>query len=475
VIARLDLLDSATVAVGSLVFLALVWAAVVSYREREPRAVAVALLLGLLAPLPYLIVGLSTFSLQTAFEIVLLSATGLTLFLLFVPAGNRPVIGDDTPTTRIDERDIMFSRNLLLEGEDRFEEYYAANPEKRALDDAFRAKPGFLGRKATAYNAYHFASTDASFWTIEQLRPHVEGRPARKRVESDPEAITLYIKGWVHKLGAESVGVTELRDYHKYSVIGRGTKYGRPVELNHDYAIALTVEMTKAMVDRAPLGPTAMESAQQYVDSGVIAVQVAQFIRLLGYHARAHIDGNYRVVCPLVARDAGLGELGRMGLLMTPELGPRVRLAVVTTDLPLVVDERVPDHSMVDFCTHCKKCAEVCPSEAIRFDDRREVDGVRRWQINQEACFTLWCEVGTDCARCMSACPYSHPDNALHRLVRFGVRRNGLFRRLAIKGDDLFYGRKRPPARLAGWLKIEEAAGPQDAGGKNGHDESSRR
>ncbi len=47
-------------------------------------------------------------------------------------------------------------------------------------------------------------------------------------------------------------------------------------------------------------------------------------------------DAHFRVVCPLVARDAGLGEIGRMGLLMTPELGPRVCIGVVTTDAPLV-------------------------------------------------------------------------------------------------------------------------------------------
>ena len=91
-------------------------------------------------------------------------------------------------------------------------------------------------------------------------------------------------------------------------------------------------------------------------------------IRSLGYPARAHIDANYRVVCPLVARDAGLGEIGRMGLLMTPGPGPRVRLAVVTTDVPLVSDERLRDDSMIDFCTRCKKCAEVCQPDAISFD-----------------------------------------------------------------------------------------------------------
>ena len=51
-------------------------------------------------------------------------------------------------------------------------------------------------------------------------------------------------------------------------------------------------------------------------------VQLAAAIRDLGYPARAHIDGNYRVIAPLVARDAGLGEIGRMGLLMTPRWVP---------------------------------------------------------------------------------------------------------------------------------------------------------
>ena len=202
-----------------------------------------------------------------------------------------------------------------------------------------------------------------------------------------------FLKRWSRKLGAVSVGLTELRDYHLYSTIGRGERYGEKVTLNHEYAIALTVEMDKYLLDRAPHGPTIMESAQQYLNAGAIAVQLAEFMRQLGYSARAHIDGSYRVVCPLVARDAGLGEIGRMGLLMTPELGPRVRIAVVTTDLPLVADERSRDLSMLDFCSRCLKCADVCPSKAISFEDRQEIDGVKRWQINSEACFTYWCTV----------------------------------------------------------------------------------
>ena len=155
------------------------------------------------------------------------------------------------------------------------------------------------------------------------------------------------------------------------------------------------------MLDTAPHAPTAMESAQQYVNAGVIAVQLAEFMHGLGYPARAHIDGNYRVICPLVARDAGLGEIGRMGLLITPELGPRVRLAVVTTDLPLLADERKYDKSVLDFCSRCKKCADNCPAKAIPIEERSVIAGAERWQINSEACFTYWCTVGTDCGRCM--------------------------------------------------------------------------
>ena len=43
--------------------------------------------------------------------------------------------------------------------------------------------------------------------------------------------------------------------------------------------------------------------------AGQIAVQLAAFCRELGYPARAHIDANYQVIAPLVARDAGLGAI----------------------------------------------------------------------------------------------------------------------------------------------------------------------
>jgi epoxyqueuosine reductase QueG len=142
-----------------------------------------------------------------------------------------------------------------------------------------------------------------------------------------------------------------------------------------------------------------------------------------------------------------------MGLLMTPRLGPRVRLAVVTTDLPLVVDTPTWDPTVIDFCTKCTKCAAVCPAQAIPTGERQSYpDGTLRWKINPERCYTYWTKIGTDCGRCMAVCPYAHADNALHNLIRFGVSRSANFRRAAVLLDDLFYGKKPRPHDPPPWL-----------------------
>ena len=451
-------LDLLLVLVGAALFAALAWAAVESIGEDEPRAAKRLFAHALMAPLPFLAVTAVPGDAGQSSGAVLLGLTALGAIALVVPTGSKHLAERDTPATRIDERDIMFSRARLEPGSERFEAYYAERPENREPDDRFRAQPGLLKPGSSHYDPYMFAAADASFETIAELHSMVDGPVASERQVPDPASISAFIRGWTIKLGAADVGITELRDYHKYTTVGRGEQYGQPVRLDHRYAIALTVEMAKEMIDRAPLGPTVMESAQQYMDSGAIAVQLAQFIRNLGYPARAHVDGNYRVVCPLVARDAGLGEIGRMGLLMTPRLGPRVRLAVVTTDLPLKVSERDPEHSVLDFCSICEKCADVCPSQSISRGFRTEIDGALRWQIDSEGCFTYWSKIGTDCARCMSACPYSHPDNAMHNTVRFLIRNSGLARRLALAVDDYLYGRRPPPADVEGWMDVRGEA-----------------
>ncbi|MBN1651622.1 MAG: reductive dehalogenase [Bacteroidales bacterium] len=436
-----------------MLFLSLLYAAFVSFKENEFRA-AKLFLFTLCDPLIAAAFIYFEYPYKTEIIWIILILYWALALLFLIPFGKKKSFENRIPKTRIDERDIMFSRAELVEGSPHFEAYYKRRPENKAKDDEFRSRPGLLSSKALFAHSFAFAAAEASFETIGALKNEVEGMPSASPSKGNAKEVTKYIKNWSKKLGATDCGITVLKDYHLYSVGGRGARYDKIYEKKHDFAIAFTVEMDHRMMQSAPKGSAIMESAQQYLESGRIAVQVAHFIRKMGYDARAHIDGNYEVVCPLVARDAGLGEIGRMGLLMTPKQGPRVRIAVVTTNMPLIADTAKQDAALIDFCVKCRKCADACPSQAISFADQKDIDGAKRWQINQEACYTYWTIIGTDCGRCVSVCPFSHPNNPMHNLVRSGIKNSALFRSLALELDDLFYKRKPDSKPLPEWMNV---------------------
>ncbi|MHC4480522.1 MAG: 4Fe-4S binding protein [Planctomycetota bacterium] len=58
---------------------------------------------------------------------------------------------------------------------------------------------------------------------------------------------------------------------------------------------------------------------------------------------------------------AGLGELGRSKLFMTPQFGPRQRVYAVLTDAALAPDPLLEDH----VCDDCGLCTAACPADAI--------------------------------------------------------------------------------------------------------------
>lgn len=424
---------------------------VVSLREGERRAAVLALLFAFLGSGIFTLGTFLSASFQTTILLTVMGAGIVALILFLLPIGRVDRLRE-VPTKRFDERDIMFARARLQPGSERYKAYYAMRPDNEEKDNLFRAQPGLLSPEAKHADPMLFAAPEASFTLTDAMHTMVEGEPTTKKtpVPGNP-ARTEFVKSLAHYFGALDVGITELKPEHVYSHIGRGPgEWSGKLEVEHKYAIAFTVEMDYEIMGTSPEAPVVMESARQYVEAGRMAVQLAQVIRSWGYPARAHMDGNYRVICPLVARDAGLGEIGRMGLLMTPSLGPRVRIAVVTTDLDLTPDNIPPDASMIDFCTICGKCAENCPPKAISFDDRVVIDGAMRWQIDSDLCFRYWTAIGTDCGRCMTVCPYSHPDSFYHNLIRWGNERSGAFRRGAMWLDDMFYGKqpaKREPPR----------------------------
>ena len=438
--------------IGISVFIAFLYASIQSFIEKERRAGSLFLLFCLAFTILFFFLYKSD---EDLYRIIFLLVFALIGILLFIPIRIKVRQPDLLKLKRVDERTTIFARNALKSGESRYTDFYELYPEFKQSDDKFRENPGLLSKNAAFYHNATFEASNANFSVVSLFRQITEKEPYSVPGDNiNPKKLSRFIKTWAIKLGACDAGICELKPYHIYTHIGRWENYGKEVSLRHPFAIAFLVDMEKEMFDPAPKGSSIFESSEKYLKTGQIAVQIAEFLRSLGYQARAHIDADYRLICPLVARDAGLGDIGRMGLLMSHKHGPRVRIAVVTSNAPLIPAKAKQNDAMIDFCTHCKKCSTNCPSNAIPFDKRATIGGVYRWKIDADACFSFWTKSGTDCGKCIRVCPFAHPNNPMHNLVRRAISNNLLFSRLALKLDDLFYGKHPKQKKLPEWMNI---------------------
>ena len=372
----------------------------------------------------------------------------------------------DGKVKRVDERELVFARNRSLRpGSEQYQKFYEEHPDWEAADAARREKGGPLGHLGTIDRPHESANVAATLASLNiplllcdpknvkpVQHPHFKGKQFELRVED----ATQRIKGYTRKLGANLVGITRIDPNWIYSHRGEifhenWDDWGKPIHINHDFAIVFAEEMTPEMVATGPHTPTTVESMRDYAKGAFIATQVASFIANLGYSATANHLRHYETLMVPLAVDAGLGEMGRLGYLMTQKYGPRVRLSVVTTDLPLLPDKPV-DIGVEDFCKICKKCATCCPSNSIPVDtDPKVANGILRWKMNAETCFDYWGKVGTDCNICMRVCPWSHSDTLPHRVIKFMVTRNKYARRLFNLMDDIFYGSQPKPKPGPPW------------------------
>ena len=214
------------------------------------------------------------------------------------------------------------------------------------------------------------------------------------------------------------------------------------------HAVVMAVEMDYASSRYSPDAISGASTGLGYSRQAAVANQVAAFIRGLGYQAVP--TGNDTALSIPLALAAGLGELGRNGLLITEKYGPRVRICKVFTDLPLLHDDYQP-FGVTEFCRTCKKCADMCPSQAIsRGEPTKEGpsssnhSGIYKWYIHPEKCFTFWVKNWMDCNNCVSVCPFNKPHGYRHDSARFFIKKMPVFNRILLKVDDLLgYGQPK--------------------------------
>ena len=270
------------------------------------------------------------------------------------------------------------------------------------------------------------------------------------------DSLTKMMKKAAHFFGASLVGIASLDHRWLYSASRKGEEYSIPDSIDH--AVVMAIAMDYDAIATSPTFISSAATALGYSTMAFVEIEMAAFIRKLGY--RAIPCGNDIALSVPLAIDAGLGQYGRHGLLITKEFGPRVRIAKVLTDMPLLPDS--PDlnfcNSVIRFCEACEKCAEHCPSQSIPYGkdrtwhggSRSNNPGVKKWYVDVESCYGFWVQNGADCSNCIRSCPYNKRDNpTLRRLILWLTAHMPGLNPLIVKLDSLLgYGKQRLPKDL---------------------------
>lgn len=183
----------------------------------------------------------------------------------------------------------------------------------------------------------------------------------------------------------------------------------------YDNAIILAMEMSEEDINKAPSQDTMDMVMDTYNALGIAANKIAEFLRDHGFAAQADHPLGGLVLFPPLAHRAGIGWVGRHGLLITPEFGPRVRLAAVYTsiqDLPFVNSN---NHGWIeDYCSGCGLCIEQCPAKAI-LDNVIVHETGQVSRVIQDLCFRYFVQY-YGCSVCIKACPFSESGDTYERL-----------------------------------------------------------
>lgn len=330
-----------------------------------------------------------------------------------------------------------------------------------------RARKGDLGAKAqreVARFAFKHPLTDGMMYPLRAMVPHQDGAVAAQQSPdlADAAQNSRALKSLSYHLGADLTGICELPDYAWYS---HGPD-GSVIEPRHKYAVVMLIDQGYDTMEGASGDDwiSGCQSMRGYIRGAEIAGLMADFIRSQGYPARAQTNADSEVLqIPLVLL-AGLGELSRIGeLVLNPFVGPRFKSVVLTTNLPLEVDQPI-DFGLQTFCGNCLKCARECPVNAIPFGDKVVFNGYEIWKPDVERCtrYRVTNPRGSACGRCMKTCPLNKvvtTDGALlHRMGTWlGIHARWLkpvLVPIAVWLDDkLGYGKRNPVKRW--WQDLE--------------------
>jgi len=230
---------------------------------------------------------------------------------------------------------------------------------------------------------------------------------------------------YVLKIGGQgSVDLTEelkeLLLQSGASLVGVGSL--EKIKINaYDKGVSVAVALPKAVVHELQKTPTIEYHRLYYALNdklNKIVTAGERFLKDKGFAAyaqttdRVKIDArrSSRLPHKTVATRAGLGWIGKNGLLVTERFGSAVRISSLLTDAPLSCDRPVNESR----CGGCSLCVKECPAQALEGKlwepgmSREELVDVEKCYKTQNEIMYQATGIETDlCGRCFAVCRYT--------------------------------------------------------------------
>ena len=206
--------------------------------------------------------------------------------------------------------------------------------------------------------------------------------------------VTQQIKRKASELGFGEVGITRFDMRYVYKSRRDWVKFS--------HAVCLAHEQDYEPTQTAPSIEAEEPHRATYRMMGLAGLELAGFIRSLGYHAQVHSPNDPSSPYIPMLVEAGLGQLGANGQLLSPHFGSRARIMLLTTDALVTYDKPI-DYGIHAFCSICQVCVNRCPGRALM---REKVwwRGVQKHKLIYRRCRPVMSRY-EECGVCMRVCP----------------------------------------------------------------------
>lgn len=228
---------------------------------------------------------------------------------------------------------------------------------------------------------------------MHQVRKAARNQPrSRGAGPVDPQQLTADLEAEARRIGVSAIGFaanSELYTFQETDAPQLPT------------VVVVIVEQDWELTQTAPSVPAEMAAFHGYAEGMQRTAQLSGWLTARGFRAIPQgFPGDGMTIHYAV--EAGLGQLGLNGQLLTPQAGSRCRILLLTTDAPLV--HGTPrDFGIHGVCDECRACVRNCPVGAIP-QTRKQYRGVTKAKLNTGRCLPVVVQAA-GCAVCMKVCP----------------------------------------------------------------------